>query len=90
MCDTSPDKWKLLDSGWAKVLLVCATIVGSCYFHVNNHEVHHTVSELMQIFPTRAEFEDSKSSAREDMNWIKSELVRINSKLDRIAERSVK
>lgn len=93
MCDT-PEK-KKFDVSWLKVAAVCLSVIGAAYYykgtfdsHINNAEIHKTQAELTDMFVLRREYNSNTDALREDMRWLKSELVRISDKLDRLVERN--
>ena len=94
--DNTPDR-KHIDLSWLKVAAVCLSVIGAAYYykgtfdsHINNAEIHKTQAELTDMFVLRREYDSNIEALREDMRWLKTELVRISDKLDRLVERNSK
>lgn len=88
---------KKFDVGWIKAFLVVIAFFGQGYYwqgkidsHTNNPEIHRTQAELANMFVLRREYDSNVTALREDIRWLKNEIIRISDKLDRLAERGNK
>lgn len=93
------DEGKKTDTmGWLRLAITIAAYVATVAIwgakmdseisaHIDNSELHRTQAELADVFVLRREYNSNIEALREDMRWLKSELVRISDKLDRLVER---
>ena len=95
---TENDDRKKFDwSAWGRLAIYIATTAlaigvykGSVDGHIANREIHLTHTELANVFVLRREYDSNVAALREDIRWVKTELVRMSDKLDRLTERNGK
>ena len=93
------DEGKKIDISWLKIVAVCVSVIGAANYergaskgtldaHIHNVEIHKTQAELSAMYVLRREYESNTNALREDMRWVKSEMIRISDKIDRLVERN--
>lgn len=91
------DKKKIDVQGLIRTGITIAAVIGAVYYwqgkidsHVANSEIHQSTTQLADTFVLRREYDSNVAALRDDIKWVKSEMVRISNKIDRLAERGQK